>query len=561
MTQVDFEALVRRFQRTCCEQKDAEAKKARRSIPEHLYQALSGFANHPGGGVVILGLDEAQGFATTGVEDPQLIQDHLTAMAGNMVPALRLDVTVHELNGSMIVSAIVPEVSANDKPCYYSPQGLYRGSYLRVGNSNRHLSEYEVHQYLDNRKQPCDDGMPVLEAGLEDLDQRAAAGYISSLQALHPNAPWVSGPLSEVLVHTGSAKVMRGQLHPTLAGLLMFGDSPQRFFPQLRLTFLQFFGQSESELPPTGERFLDNRSFEGRLPEIAQGAVTYILTRIRQAGLIQGLLRRDIPEYPEVAIREAVVNALAHRDYGNSARGTQVQVRLFVDRLEIQSPGGLYGAVTVENIDTEQSNRNAVLMRLLEDVRVSENRGTGIQAMISSLREAQLSLPKFDDRRSSFWVTFYNHTLLSPQVIQWLNEFSNLGLDDHQRVALAFLRERGSITNADYRRLCSCDIVEANRGLAGLRHLGLVDQQGTKRWASYQLAHPVATTPPQPESPEDRVIRYATSHGRITNHECRSLLAVSNKKALATLKAMVASGQLRQLGTRKGTHYVPPLNH
>jgi ATP-dependent DNA helicase RecG len=559
MTQADFEALVLRFQRTRCEQEDAEAKKSRRSIPEHLYQALSGFANHSGGGVVILGLDEAQGFAATGVEDPQVIQDHLIAMAGNMVPPLRLDVTVRELNGSMIIAAIVPEVSVNDKPCYYLPQGLYRGSYLRVGNSNRHLSEYEVHQYLGNRTQPCDDGMPVFEAGLEDFDQPAVSAHVSYLRTLHPDAPWISGPLPEVLVHIGSAKVIDGRLHPTLAGLLMFGDNPQRFFPQLRLTFVQFFGQSESELPPTGERFLDNRSFEGRLPEIAQEAVTYILTRIRQAGLIQGLLRRNIPEYPEVSIREAVVNALAHRDYGNSVRGTQVQVRLFADRLEIQSPGGLFGAVTVENIDTEQSNRNAVLMRLLEDARVSENRGTGIQAMISALRQAQLSLPKFEDRRSSFWVTFYNHTLLSPQIIEWLNGFSDLGLDDHQRVALAFLRERGTITNADYRRLCSCDMVEANRGLAGLRRLGLVDQLGTKRWASYQLTHPLATTPVRPESPEDRVIRYVISHGRITNHDCQSLLVVGSKKALAILRVMVSSGQLKRLGTRKGTHYVLPL--
>lgn len=555
MNRNDVIELVKRFQRDQCELSDAEAKRARNDIPQRLYEVLSAFANRSGGGLIALGIDEANGFQTSGIEDPQRIQSNLVDMASKMVPPLRLDVTVQSIDGSTIVVARVPEVANNDKPCYYQPQGLHQGSYLRSGNSNRRLSEYEVSQYMSSRTQPIDDRAPITEAGLDDLDQSAARTYLEALASR--NAIWKDGSLEELLVRARAAAVVDGMLRPTLAGLLMFGRYPQQFLPQLRITFIQYFGQTEEELSPTGARFLDNRSFEGPIPDLVSQAVAYTITRIRQAGLIEGALRRDIPEYPLVAIREAIANAVGHRDYSNAAKGSQVQIRLFADRMEIQSPGGLYGPVTVENIDTEQSTRNSVIMRMMEDAHVAENRGTGIPTMVSALRQAQLSVPRFDDRRSSFWVTFYNHTLMNPETVQWLNQFAELDLSDHQRVALAFLRERGSITNADYRRLNSCDMTEANHGLARLREQHLVVQIGSsKRWTSYQLTPRAMPAVVMPQTREQQVLDYAQTHGGIANRDCQQLLAVGREAAKTILRNMVKSGLLIKSGQRRATRYI-----
>src|SRR5260370_15872199 len=98
---------------------------------------------------------------------------------------------------------------------------------------------------------------------------------------------------------------------------------------------------------------------------------------------------------------------------------------MFADRLEIQSPGGLFGKVTVENLEEEHSTRNARSMRMMEDVHVVENRGSGIPAMLEAMRQANLEPPRFEDKRSSFWVTFRNHTLMNPQAIAWLNQFAD----------------------------------------------------------------------------------------------------------------------------------------
>lgn len=104
---------------------------------------------------------------------------------------------------------------------------------------------------------------------------------------------------------------------------------------------------------------------------------------------------------------------------------------MFANRLEVQSPGGLFGNVTVDNLEDEHSTRNARLMRMMEDMQVVENRGSGISAMLHAMREANLEPPRFDDRRASFKVTFHNHTLMTPEAISWLNQFSHLPLNDH----------------------------------------------------------------------------------------------------------------------------------
>ena len=109
---------------------------------------------------------------------------------------------------------------------------------------------------------------------------------------------------------------------------------------------------------------------------------------MRKSSLIEGLFRREIPEYPREAFREALCNAVAHRDYSSYVRGSYIQVRMFADRLEVQSPGGLFGNVTVENIEEEHSTRNPRLMRMMRDMHLVENRGSGIKAMLLDLGDA-----------------------------------------------------------------------------------------------------------------------------------------------------------------------------
>jgi len=566
MTREELLELIAERQAHCCELADVEVKSANKGTPGRLYEALSAFANRTGGGVILFGLDEGAEFKTVGVADAQKLQEHIVNLAtSEMAPTLRPDITVEQVEGKVVVAVEIVEVPAGQKPCYYKPAGLQKGSYIRVGNTNRQMNDYEIFGYVSSHSQPTCDEEAILKATLEDLDREKLQEYVHGLRRARPDAQYLNYPNDKILNRLKVAAQSDNILRPTLAGLLMFGKYPQEFEPQLVTTFLQYYGTVETEPGPRGERFLDNRKFEGPIPQMLENAVNHVLTRIRTSSLIDGLWRRDIPEYPEVAVREALANALAHRDYSNYVRGSYVQIRLFADRLEIQSPGGLYGNVSEDTIETEHSTRNSTLMRLMEDLRVVENRGTGVRTMIEAMRKANLEPPRFKDNRVSFLVTFHSHTLLSPDIINWLNQFARLRLNDHQRVALAYLRRHERITNSDYQRLNYVDTIIANKELRGLLQAGLTDQQGTKRWAYYTLK-PYLSPEQPPAAPvlsdEDKVLEYVRNHGGINNTQCRNLLGIKDiQRASRLLKKMRRTGLLWQVGQRRGARYILPSGH
>ena len=562
MKRQELLTLIAEVQDPQSELTDAEVKSARLGTPQRMYEALSAFANRTGGGVVLCGLDERQGFAITGVGDPHRLQEDVSNLASDeMEPPLRPVFTVEKVEGHVLVAIEIPEVPPERRPCHYRPAGLQKGAYIRVGNTNRRMTDYEIFGYVSARSQPTFDEETLPEATLDDLDQDKLQAYVTQLQRSRPKAAYLRQPLERVLKRLRIVRHTDGTLRPTRAGLLVFGSYPQEFEPQLVITFLHFYGTSESERGPRGQRFLDNRKFEGPVPEMVEAAVNHVMASIRRSTLIDGLFRREIPEYPEEAVREAVVNAVAHRDYSNFVRGSYIQIRLFADRLEVQSPGGLYGNVTEETLEQEQSTRNRVLMRVLEDLRLVENRGSGISAMIHAMREANLEPPRFHDRRASFLVSFRNHTLMNPQAIAWLNQFADKPLNDGQRVALAYLRRNLHMTNSDYQRLNHVDPVCATRELRGLVQSGLAEQHGTRGGAYYTLNVPSDAQPtPAARTDDEKILAYVREHGRISNKECREHLHVDRSRASRLLRSLRNQGLLRVAGKPRGrwVRYVLP---
>jgi len=291
-----------------------EVKRARRSVPQRLYEALSAFANRPMGGVIVLGLDEAQQFAVTGVEDVQTVLTELTTLSARMMPPIALDIAVVEVEGQRILVAEVPECDYLYKPCYYAPSGLQSGAFLRVGNENRRMTEYETFSYVTGRGQPLFDRAFVPQMTLDDLNLDLLSAYLGRVKQQRGRV-WRPLRLDDkTQVEQLLALEMISQddqgVHPTVAGLLVFGLWPQRFYPALMLTFVRYPGVEAGGKGPRGERFLDNAQFEGALPELIEQAVQRCLLNMRQSTLIEGIFHRTLPEYPEEALREALVNAV-----------------------------------------------------------------------------------------------------------------------------------------------------------------------------------------------------------------------------------------------------------
>jgi predicted HTH transcriptional regulator len=179
--------------------------------------------------------------------------------------------------------------------------------------------------------------------------------------------------------------------------------------------------------------------------------------------------------------------------------------------------------------------------------------------MLHAMREANLEPPRFDDRRASFKVTFRNHTLMTPEAISWLNQFSHLPLNDQQRLALVYLRQHSHIDNRDYRHLNRVDMMTAGQDLRGMVQTGLVEQTGFGRWTKYLLKvkddsidHSVY------KNDEEKILSYMIKHGSINNSECRELLNVNDDRAYYLLKKLSEKGKLKTLKKGKGRRYVVP---
>jgi ATP-dependent DNA helicase RecG len=180
-------------------------------------------------------------------------------------------------------------------------------------------------------------------------DQRFDQASVEVLIArLRTSRPYAFKDLDHVAV-LRRAKVLvsdqAGQDAVSLAGLLALGFYPQEHFPQLMVTFIHYPTVAGTQ-SATGERFLDNVTLEGSIPVMARDTLAVIRRNMSRRAVIADAGRQDLWEYPETALREAVVNALVHRDLSSSARGTQIQVEMYPDRLVIKNPGGLFGPVT-----------------------------------------------------------------------------------------------------------------------------------------------------------------------------------------------------------------------
>ena len=188
--------------------------------------------------------------------DSQRLQEEVSQLASaEMIPPLRPFFTVVEIEGKAVVAVEIPGLTAEQKPCFYKHAGMHKGAYIRVGNTNRQMTDYEIFGYVSARTQPTFDEEPIKEASLHDLNKDRLQDYIAALKKSRPQATYLNKSFEQVLAQLHIVKDVDGRLAPTLAGLLMFGSYPQAFEPQLVITFLQYYGTTETEKTPRGERF------------------------------------------------------------------------------------------------------------------------------------------------------------------------------------------------------------------------------------------------------------------------------------------------------------------
>ncbi len=384
-------------------------------VGKSLLETLSAFSNRAGG-LVVVGLDERAGFLGVPGFNAAAERDAFVSRCAQLTPMVRPSLDLVAFESGVVLVAEIPELLPRDKPCYITERGRYQGSYVRTGDGDIRLQQYEVDRLIEEHSQPTWDGEPVAAADASALDQEIVTDFLNGQREARPKtfADGDAVAMKRLGILTDTA--------PTLASLLAMGSYPQEFFPRLAVTFAAFPGTSKGEIG-SGLRLLDSATLTGPIPELVESAIGIVRRNMRVGGLIGDTYREELPDYPLVAVREAVVNALMHRDYSPMARGTPVQINLFVDRLEVVNPGGLYGAVTMRTLGQAglSSTRNQRLATLLESVRapggglVAENRGTGFAVMNAELARALMPPVEARDDLASFTVTFHRRRVAADE--------------------------------------------------------------------------------------------------------------------------------------------------
>ena len=399
--------LVRQTARQKAETQTLEVKAAHVGCPQRLYASLSAFSNQDSGGILLFGVDESKGFEIVGVYDLQDLQKKVTEQCNQMEPPVRAVFTVAEVEGLPICSAEIPAIDLTERPCYYRGAGRVKGSFIRVGDADLPMTDYELYSYEAFCRHLHDDERPVERADLDTLNQDALQRYLLDRRIERPGF----GKMSEEQQYE-MLNITRNGV-PTLAAMLNFGLYPQGYLPQLAITAIVVPGKEIGELAETDSaRFLDNKRIEGTIAEMEEEALSFCKRNMKTRTVIdpQTGKRTDQPEYPIRALREAILNALIHRDYSIYTEGTPVQINFFSDRLEIHSPGSLYGRMTVDQLGhTRPDLRNPALAVMAEILTDAENRYSGIPTIRREMAAYGLPAPVFENRRNEFVVTLYNH--------------------------------------------------------------------------------------------------------------------------------------------------------
>ena len=390
---MELEALIRRS-----EGKTLEFKRDASSAGPIL-KTVCAFAN-TAGGTLLIGIEDRSG-AILGVEDPLDTEERLASIiAEGISPRLVPDIELIPWRDTRVLAV-------NVYPGPSRPYSVTSGSgapaaYVRVGSTNRIADDALMAEMGRSARNVSYDESPLPQLGESDIDL-AALGEALGRRTTPADLRTLRLTADD-----------QGRRVPTVGAILLFGLHRLETYPDAWVQAGRFKGTDKRTV-------IDSADFV-EYPTVAVEQVLAFITRNTSMRYeISGSRRLDVPEYPSVAVREAVINAVAHADY--SQQGAPIRVAIFDDRLEITSPGLLVAGLTIADVLSGVSKlRNRVIGRVLREANLIEQWGSGIQRMRAACQEAGLPEPLLEEIGTSFRVTLFSARERDPHPVDPLDE-------------------------------------------------------------------------------------------------------------------------------------------
>jgi ATP-dependent DNA helicase RecG len=511
----------------------------RRAVRDQIAEQVAGFANADGG-VVIFGVEDD--LTISGHTYPADVVDQMLAVPQTrLVPPLPNGYRFR-LDG---VELLVFEVECAPRAVMVQGDGYP----YRIGDATSQFSEQKINTIKD-------------QGLVESAEARRSSVDIAALDtSLLERARDASGAtdlsLEDYLVRRRIADRVGAVVVLREAAVFLFALRPETIaHPNASVRIFRVAGTER--LTGTQHNVQEFPRIEGNLPSVLQQARTLLGTLIQRSSRLHDLFFQEMPEYPTFAWQEALVNAVAHRDYG--IQGQSVEVWLYDDRLEVWSPGGLPPEISIDELragDPAHASRNPRIARALADLGVMRDQGEGIPRMFEEMESSFLPLPALDVVAGRFRVVLQNNPIFRIDDPKWPQAVRALPISLTQKRAMVGLVDR-DFSNADYCTLNAVDRDTAYRELHDLVERRLVQATGSGAGTRYRVMRgSVEAAVPTTAPPLERLVARMAEAGFITNTDYRDAFDVDRNAAKAVLASWVGQGMLLREGRRRWTRYRP----
>lgn len=423
------------------------------------------------GGIVAIGIRDDRSFvgSTLGQKVRDAILD-----AGHKcgVQVQTREITVA---GNPVMLVAVPEIRGR---IVTTPDGrLLR----RVGSSSQPLTGDSMARFVREREERSAEEESVSDLDLADL----RLDLINKALIADGKRQVKRSNLVRGLIDLEVAKPAEAPLDPIVlrSAALLFSKDPAKSVPGATVQMVRRDG-----VGPDQGAALERRELHGPVPELLDDVLAFIDKHTSHREAVVGTHRERIPEYPPAVLREAVLNGLAHRDYGLA--GATVDISIWDDRIEIRSPGPLPGHITLDNMRAEHYSRNRRLMHVLKLFKLVEEYGEGIDRMFQEMEERLMEPPHFTATESSVTVTLLHRSALSIDDQVWLSLLGHIDLSPQERRVLVQARHGEGVTPRQLRRIFGED-TDVEPLLRGARAKGLLTKVGRGGGVRYVLSDEV----------------------------------------------------------------------
>jgi ATP-dependent DNA helicase RecG len=486
--------------------------------PKTLSDAIVAFANADGG-LIVVGIDDKIGIeGINGYENK--VNEILRVPFDFCKPSVKVDFErldcIDRKGGQNRLLMINVHRSA------YVHANQADVVFYRVGDKSKKLNFDERMQLMYDKGDMFYEDSPVKNAGLDDIDMDLVSAYAKLID-------YQKSPRDLLVAGKGFVSKAGTDYVISASAILLFGKNPQKFFPRARIRFIKYEGVEEKIGPAMN--IIKDIIFEGTVLQSLQKTIEFVGTQIREyTRLTKGGLFATTPEYPEFVWNEILVNAAAHRDYG--IKGTDIQVKMFEDRITVESPGTLPGLVRLNNIRSVHFSRNPKIATLLKDYKYVKEFGEGVDRIYSEMTEMGLPEPEYKTVSFMTSVTVKNGTITDRMIyggidedIKERNEVNEMengginegsggineenggineenggineenggineengGINENEKTILNLILKNNDLTIAQIAEILDCSLRTAERIISSLRNKNLLERVGSNKTGYWKV--------------------------------------------------------------------------